>query len=119
MRVHEIHEKHESRKTALANESRELKRIPAAFRIRFNSRDSLAKIRLRWFLVIVAFMCIPAAQAASERVSHIQYVTPRAGQRGSMVEVTIEGAYLKDAREALFFRPGIKCLGITVLPSLP
>src|SRR5215213_10323704 len=58
------------------------------------------------------------AQAASERVHHIQFVTPRAGQRGSTVEVTIEGAYIKEAREALFFRPGIRCVAIEPLPSL-
>lgn len=125
MRANKIsHEKHESRKAAVANELRELKRIPAAFCIRFNSRDSLAKIRSRF--LFSCLLCLSwtlfraaAAHAASERVSHIQYVTPRAGQRGSTVEVTIEGAYLNDAREALFFRPGIKCVGIKPLPPLP
>src|SRR4051812_25595646 len=115
-----VHEKHESRKAAWANELRGLERIPAAFSIRSNSRHSLAKSRLgrlhlptnhtnqheslqpfrfvpirvirrqirsrlspfsclsciSWtFLFIVAAFVwfADVAQAASERVSHIQY----------------------------------------------
>lgn len=72
---------------------------------------------MRGARIIAVFLALAAAaHAASERVHHIQFVTPRAGQRGSTVEVTIEGAFLEEAREALFFRPGIKCVEITPLP---
>jgi len=56
---------------------------------------------------------------AGPMVHHIEFVTPRAGQRGTTVDVILEGTYIKDAREALFFGPGIKCLGVKALPSLP
>jgi len=52
-------------------------------------------------------------------VHHIEQVTPRAGQRGTTVEVTLEGAYIKEPREILFYRPGIRCLEVSALPSLP
>ena len=51
-------------------------------------------------------------------VHHIEFVTPRAGQRGTIVEVKLEGAYIKEAREVLFYRPGIKCIEVKALPSL-
>src|SRR4051794_1747885 len=73
--------------------------------------------RAAWIALFLGLAGV--AQGASERVSHIQFVTPRAGQRGSTVEVTIEGAYLNEAREALFFRPGIRCVSIAPLPPPP
>lgn len=69
-------------------------------------------------LSIFGFFCaVPIS--AGPMVHHIEYVTPRAGQRGSTVEVTLEGAYIKEPREILFYRPGIKCVEVKALPSLP
>ncbi|MGD9747797.1 MAG: serine protease, partial [Verrucomicrobiales bacterium] len=56
---------------------------------------------------------------AGPMVHHIEWVTPRAGQQGTTVEVTLEGTFLKEAREVLFFRPGIRCTSLKVAPSLP
>lgn len=71
-------------------------------------------------LFIVASLSLAiSVWAASERVFHIEFVTPRATQRGTTVEVKIEGAFIKNASEVLFYRPGIKCTSIKPLPSLP
>ena len=52
-------------------------------------------------------------------VHHIEFVTPRAGQLGTTAEVTIEGSFIKEAKEALFYRPGIRCVELKSLPLLP
>ncbi len=56
---------------------------------------------------------------ASAMVHHIEAVTPRAGQRGTTVEVILDGSHLKEPREIVFFRPGIKCIEVKALPPLP
>lgn len=68
-------------------------------------------MRARIFLVLAALFLATTSQAGP-MVHHIEFVTPRAGERGKTVDVTIEGAYIKDAREILFYRPGIKCIDI-------
>jgi hypothetical protein len=65
------------------------------------------------------WLLVSTAAFAGPMVHHIEFVTPRAGQRGTTVEVTLEGAYIKEAREVLFYHPGIRCTGVKVLPSLP
>ena len=64
-------------------------------------------------------LAISTTAMAGPMIHHIEYVTPRAAQRGTTVEVILEGTYLKEAREALFFRPGIQCLEVTPLPPYP
>ena len=70
----------------------------------------------RTYLLLLA---ASAAATAQPMIHHIEFATPRAAQRGTTVDVTLEGTYIKDAREVVFFEPGIRCIGITPLPSLP
>ena len=56
---------------------------------------------------------------ASAMLKHIEVVTPRIGQRGTTVEVTIQGSFLKNPREIIFFEPGIRAIGIEPLPDVP
>ena len=51
-------------------------------------------------------------------LTHIEAVSPRVGQRGTTVEVLIQGSCLKNPREVIFYRPGIKAIEITPLPKL-
>ena len=51
-------------------------------------------------------------------VMHIEAVSPRIGQRGTTVDVTIQGAFLKGAREVIFYRPGIRAVDLKELPNL-
>lgn len=74
---------------------------------------------MRLFTALLGSACLLTSALAGPMVHHIEYVTPRAGQRGTTVEVTIEGAFIKEARELLFYRPGIRCIELKSLPSLP
>ena len=78
-----------------------------------SSRDSRG-----WMIVIAACWVLLAAPATAFAVMHIEAVSPRIGQQGTTVEVTIQGAFLKGAREVIFYRPGIRATKITELPDL-
>jgi len=47
------------------------------------------------------------------------WIYPAGGQRGTTIEVTIEGAFIKQPQEVLFYRPGIRCVELKSLASLP
>ncbi|MFO0877978.1 MAG: PPC domain-containing protein [Gemmataceae bacterium] len=55
-------------------------------------------------LALVGTVATPAAQAGSPRLTRI---SPPGGQRGTTVEVEFAGRALTDAREVLFYEPGI------------
>ena len=71
-----------------------------------------------WAIVIAACCALLAAPATAFAVMHIEAVSPRIGQQGTTVEVTVQGAFLKGAREVIFYRPGIRATKITELPDL-
>jgi hypothetical protein len=71
------------------------------------------------FTRFIGWLLLVVIQAmAGPMVHHIEAVNPRAGQRGTTADVTLEGAYIKEPREVLFFRPGIRCVSVEALPSL-
>ena len=74
---------------------------------------------MRRFTAIMSSACLLTPVFAGPMIHHIEFVTPRAGQRGTTVEVTIEGAFIKQPQEILFYRPGIRCVELKSLPSLP
>lgn len=74
---------------------------------------------MRRFHLLVLSGSLAAPLFAGPMVHHIEYVNPRAGQQGTTVEVTLEGAFIREPREILFYRPGIHCLEVAALPSLP
>ncbi len=49
---------------------------------------------------------------AGSMLKHIERVTPRIGQRGTTLEVAIQGAHLEDPREIIFDQPGIRAVAI-------
>ena len=59
-----------------------------------------------------------ATAQAGAMLLHIGSTTPRVAQRGTTVEVTIQGMCLKEAKEFVFFRPGIRATHIEPLPNL-
>ena len=50
---------------------------------------------------------------------HIERVMPRGGQRGTTVEVKIQGVELNDVREAIFYRGGIEGVEISAAKEIP
>lgn len=68
-------------------------------------------------LVLVAVLC--AAASAGPMVHHVEAVWPRCGQRGTTVEVTLNGVSLAKPREIVFYLPGIRAIEVQELPPLP
>jgi hypothetical protein len=80
-------------------------------------------MRLRSSLIsLLAFaigMSLAASSALAQYQRHIEAVFPRAGQRGTTVDLEIHGLFLEDPQEILFYRPGIRCVEIErALPDL-
>lgn len=59
-----------------------------------------------------------ASTAQAQYQRHIENVLPRGGQRGTTVEVVIQGLFLEDPQEVVFYRPGIKAVDLEPLPDL-
>lgn len=62
-------------------------------------------------------VCISSVDAGA-MLLHIGATTPRMANRGTTAEVTIQGMCLNDAREVIFYKPGIRVLRIEALPKL-
>jgi hypothetical protein len=73
--------------------------------------------------VAVVMACVLAwggfSGIAHAMTKDLQWVRPRVGQRGTTVEVVLQGMYLGDPRELLFHKPGIRAVAIEPLPKLP
>jgi hypothetical protein len=84
----------------------------------------VARARIRIGLLsafVVAILVLvtgSAPVAAGAMLLHIGTTSPRIAQRGTTVAVTIQGICLKDAREIVFYKPGIRAVSIEVLPKL-
>ena len=48
---------------------------------------------------------------------NIEVLTPRSGQRGTKVTIVMQGLNIRDAREVLFYRPGIRAVSFENLPN--
>lgn len=64
----------------------------------------------RYFILTSSIIVASAAWAGSPGVTSI---TPAAGQRGTEMEVTVNGKSLADARSLLFNDPGIEVMGVS------
>ncbi len=74
--------------------------------------------RLRLITLAVCLAVASATAAQADMLFHIGAVTPRVGQRGTTVDVVVQGICLHDARELIFYRPGIKAISIEPMPRL-
>ncbi|MCE9604340.1 MAG: serine protease [Planctomycetia bacterium] len=72
----------------------------------------MLRIRSIGTVLFAALVVGVGSASAGPMVHHIESVLPRAGQRGTTVDVVIQGIYLKDVREVIFFRPGIEAVSI-------
>jgi hypothetical protein len=73
--------------------------------------------RIAFILTLLGALLGPFTAGAM--LKHIERVTPRVGERGTTVEVSIRGAHLDDPREILFDRPGIRAVAIGPMTPLP
>lgn len=75
--------------------------------------------RLTFFLAISSALASALPLPAGAMLKHIERVTPRIAQRGTTVEVSIQGAHLDEPKEIIFERPGIRALAIEPMIKLP
>ena len=62
---------------------------------------------------------LTTSSAFAGMVKNIEAVRPRIGQRGTTVDVSIQGISLADPRQVIFFRPGIKAIDIQPAQTVP
>ena len=74
-------------------------------------KPSLILCSILWFQ-------IGAGDLHASQRRNIEVLTPRSGQQGTQVSVIMQGLNIKDAREVLFYRPGIKAIAFENLPDL-
>src|SRR6185437_9617015 len=68
-------------------------------------RNPASPMRFRWILLIVSLLGWPAGVLAAS--PELQGVTPRGAQRGTEADLVFTGSRLADARDVLFYEPGI------------
>lgn len=69
--------------------------------------------------VLVLTLLLGSTSPLGAMLKHIERVTPRIGQRGTTLEVTIQGARLEDPKEIIFDEPGIRVVAIGPMSKLP
>ena len=75
-------------------------------------------LRSSLFICAVFWLQAGADELLAFQRRNIEVLTPRSGQRGTSVSVIMQGLNIKDAREVLFYRPGIKAVAFESLPDL-
>lgn len=79
----------------------------------------MLKLLVRTCFVPVVLFLLSAELLAGPVQRHIERVMPRCGQRGTTVEVTIQGVELNDVREAVFYRGGIEAVEFSAAMPIP
>ena len=79
------------------------------------------RFKRRFLLALAMLIASPVVPNAfgGAMLLHIGATTPRVIPRGQTVEVLIQGICLKEAREVIFYKPGIRAVSIEQLPKLP
>ena len=87
----------------------------------FQKSNSVAirKLLLVWGMAIYLLLIVSAESVhGGAMLLHVGATSPRVAQRGTTVDVTIQGICLKGAKEVCFYKPGIRAIAIDVLPDL-
>lgn len=79
----------------------------------------LSKSILLAFGSILSILAIASpASIAGDMLRDVEWVRPRVGQRGTKVEVIIQGKFLEDPKEIVFYKPGIRALSLQTIQPL-
>ncbi|MEI6525871.1 MAG: serine protease, partial [Planctomycetota bacterium] len=80
----------------------------------------LNRQRFAWFGLLLCLGCswFPTV-SAGDMLRDVEWVRPRVGQRGTKVAVIIQGKFLDDPKELVFYKPGIRALSVETIESLP
>ena len=77
----------------------------------------LLRVSITSALTVLVTTACPVAMAGSMQ-RDVEWVRPRIGQRGTTVEIVIQGMYLSDPQELVFFKPGIRAVRVEPLPKM-
>jgi hypothetical protein len=69
--------------------------------------------------IMLGFLVSKDQSTAGDMMRDVEWVRPRIGQRGTKVEIVIQGKFLADPQELVFYKPGIRTLSLETLPNLP
>jgi Bacterial pre-peptidase C-terminal domain len=67
-------------------------------------------MRFKIFMTSPILLLLATQALAEQRM--LEYALPRGGTRGTTVEITLHGQYLKDPREVMFYGPGLKAVAV-------
>lgn len=70
-------------------------------------------------LLLASLLFAPVTAANANDLYTADTILPQIGQRGTTVTVRIEGSRLETAEDALFYQPGIRCVAIRQLETVP
>ena len=65
----------------------------------------------------LATLLVGSSDSYASQKRNIEVLTPRSGQRGTKVAIIMQGLNIRDAREVLFYRPGIRAISFENLPN--
>lgn len=68
--------------------------------------------------ILLLFLLACPGSIAGEMLRDVEWVRPRIGQRGTKVEVIIQGKFLEEPKELVFYKPGIRALSLETLQPL-
>lgn len=69
--------------------------------------------------LFLAFVLMIAPAVAGPMTRSVESVMPRIGQRGTTVDIRIQGVSLKDPKQIIFHKPGIRAIDIRPAPKRP
>ncbi len=58
----------------------------------------------------ILFLCLATLPALARESPNLARISPRGGQRGTELELTLSGSQLKDAQEIFLYKPGLEVL---------
>lgn len=75
-------------------------------------------MRFRLFICAALVSLGATSPSVAQTQRHLEAVLPHVGQRGTTVDVALQGMYIADPKQVLFYRPGIQAIDVTGLPEL-
>ncbi|MFM8261426.1 MAG: serine protease [Pirellula sp.] len=75
-------------------------------------------VRLALGSILMVLLLADPASCAGDMLRDVEWVRPRIGQRGTKVEVIIQGKFIEDPKELVFYKPGIRALSLEMIEPL-
>ena len=77
----------------------------------------LREFIFRGFMSVAVAVILSSVTAAKDEYL-VEFIHPQCGQTGTTVEVMVEGAFLQQPEEVLFYQPGIRCTSFEAIDTV-